>query len=61
MTQHYQQQNVIFQIINLNSATKKKKLHYLGGVRTSPMALTLLPRTNIPMGIPLRFGQLLML
>lgn len=25
---------------------------------TSPTALTLFPRTNIPMGIPLRLGQL---
>lgn len=31
------------------------------GVHTSPTALTLFPSTNIPMGIPLRFGQLLML
>lgn len=30
-------------------------------IHTSPTALTLFPRTNIPIGIPLRLGQLLML
>lgn len=30
-------------------------------IHTSPTALTLFPRTNIPIGIPLRLGQLLTL
>lgn len=44
-----------------STLSTKNTFHYLGWVRTSPMALTMLPSTNIPMGIPLRFGQLLML
>lgn len=35
--------------------------HEATRIHTSPTALTLFPRTNIPIGIPLRLGQLLML
>lgn len=42
-------------LVSMKTWTEATRIH------TSPTALTLFPRTNIPIGIPLRLGQLLML
>lgn len=41
--------------VSMKTITEATRIH------TSPTALTLFPRTNIPIGIPLRLGQLLTL